>query len=123
MATQMKNELMEDMSENMRSRFESGMTFEEYENECDEFIQYHYNTHPMTKYECVAIVGNNLQAYLEMEEEVNTYWLELTGEEYNKSGLENIIPLWRLAVAEEWKNENLESLYEELHQDPLTIQQ
>lgn len=141
--TQKKEELVEEIDDNMNARYESGMSYEDFETEYDEYIQYHYNTHPMTEYECIAIVGNNLQTYLQMERVARIYCYETTGEPFNKSGMENIIPLWRLAIAEEWKNEYLEGLHEHLQnphheddeddeaeippppppQDPLTRQQ
>jgi len=140
--TQKKEELVEELDDNMNARYEEGMSYEDFENEYDEFVLYYYNTHPMSQYECVAIVGNDLQIYLEMERVAREYWLELTGEPYDKSGMVNIVALWRIAVADEWKHEYLEGLYEHLQnpqdeeedgeippppppppQDPLTIQQ
>jgi len=140
--TQKKEELVEEIDDNMNARYESGMSYEDFETEYDEFILYYYNTHPMTQYECVAIVGNDLQIYLEMERVAREYWYETTGEPYDKSGMVNIVALWRIAVADEWKHEYLEGLYEHLQnpqdeeedgeippppppppQDPLTIQQ
>ena len=119
----MKNDIREELKEVATDRFEDEYTYEEFETDFDEYIQHKYNTHPMTKYECIAIVGNDLQLYLEMDQVAREYWCELTGEVYNKSGLVNIVPLWLLSVAEEWKNEELESLYNELTRDPLAIQQ
>ena len=119
----MKNDIREELKEEMTERFEEGFTYDEFMEDCDTHIQYKYNTHPMTKYECVAIVGNDLQLYLEIDQVAREYWCELTGEVYNKSGLVNIVPLWLLSVAEEWKQDELENLYEELSRDPLTIQQ
>ena len=121
--TQIKSEIEDDVCENVKCRFEVGFTYDEFENECEEHIQYHYNTHPLTKYECIAIVGNNLQIYLEMEEKVNEYWNETMGEDYTKSGLVNIVPLWKYIIVQEWKQEELETLYEELAPNPLAIQQ
>jgi len=140
--TQKKEELVEELDDNMNARYEEGMSYEDFENEYDEFVLYYYNTHPMSQYECVAIVGNDLQIYLEMERVAREYWYETTGEPYDKSGMVNIVPLWRLTIAEEWKNEYLEGLHEHLQnpqdedeegeippppppppQDPLTIQQ
>jgi len=140
--TQKKEELVEELDDNMNARYEEGMSYEDFENEYDEFVLYYYNTHPMSQYECVAIVGNDLQIYLEMERVAREYWYETTGEPYDKSGMVNIVALWRIAVADEWKHEYLEGLYEHLQnpqdeeedgeippppppppQDPLTIQQ
>jgi hypothetical protein len=125
----MKNDIREELKEVVTDssffteRFEDEYTYEEFETDFDEYIQHRYNTHPMTKDECIAIVGNDLQLYLEMDQVAREYWCELTGEVYNKSGLVNIVPLWLLSVAEEWKNDELESLYNELTRDPLAIQQ
>ena len=119
----MKNDIREELKEEMTERFEEGFTYDEFMEDYDTHIQYKYNTHPMTKYECVAIVGNDLQLYLEMEEEANAYWNELLGEDYTERGMVKVVPLWLLSVAEEWKNDELENLYEELSRDPLTIQQ
>ncbi len=119
----MKNDIREELKEVATDRFEDEYTYEEFDTDFEEYLQHRYNTHPMTKYECVAIVGNDLQLYLEMEEEVNAYWYEITGEDYTKSGMVNIVPLWLLSVAEEWKNDELENIYEELARDPLAIQQ
>jgi len=126
---------MDTMKNNIREELKEGMTFfallprpppfhlDKFMEECDEWIQHKYNTHPMTKDECIAIVGNDLQLYLEMEEEVSAFWCELTGDDYTERGIEKIVPLWLLSVAEEWKNNELENLYEELTRDPHTIQQ
>ncbi len=118
-----KNDIREELKEEMTERFEEGFTYDEFIEDCETHIQYKYNTHPMTKYECVAIVGNDLQLYLEMEEEANAYWNELLGEDYTERGMVKVVPLWLLSVAEEWKQDELENLYEELSRDPLTIQQ
>ncbi len=118
-----KNDIREELKEEMTERFEEGFTYDEFIEDCETHIQYKYNTHPMTKYECVAIVGNDLQLYLEMEEEANAYWNELLGEDYTGRGMLEVVPLWLLSVAEEWKQDELENLYEELSRDPLTIQQ
>ncbi len=126
---------MDTMKNNIREELKESMTFfapphpqtqlhlDEFMEECDEWIQHKYNTNPMTKDECIAIVGNDLQLYLEMEEEVSAYWQELTGGDYTERGMVKIVPLWLLSVAEQWKNDELENLYEELTRDPLTIQQ
>ena len=119
----MKNDIREELKEEMTERFEEGFTYDEFMEDCDTHIQYKYNTHPMTKYECFAIVGNDLQLYLEMEVEAKLYCYEIMGDDYVKTGLVNIVPLWLLSVAEEWKQDELENLYEELSRDPLTIQQ
>ena len=122
--TLMKNDIREELKEEMTERFEDEYTYDKFMEDCDTHIRIKYNTHPMTKYECIAIVGNDLQLYLEMEKEVSTYWQELTGGvDYTDRGMLNIVPLWLLSVAEEWKNDELENLYEELTRDPLTIQQ
>ena len=133
--TQIVNEFEAELDENTRSRYEEGMTYDEFETEYDEFVLYHYNTHPMTQYECVAIVGNNLQIYLEMEKIAREYHQELTGEPYDKSGMENIIALWRVYMCDNWKHLHFETTYEILvgnededgneipQEDPLTRQQ
>ena len=139
--TQKKEELVEELDDNMNARYEEGMSYEDFENEYDEFVLYYYNTHPMSQNEINSIVENDLQIYLEIDQVAREYWCELTGEVYTKSGMENIVPLWRMAVADEWKHEYLEGLHEHLQnpqdededgeipppppppQDPLTRQQ
>ena len=111
---QKKEELVEELDDNMNARYESGMSYEDFETEYDEFVRYYYNTHPMSQYEINAIVENDLQIYLKIDQVAREYWCELTGDVYDKSGMENIVPLWRLAIADEWKNEYLEGLYEHL---------
>ena len=119
----MKNDIREELKEEMTERFEEGFTYDDFMEDCDTHIQYKYNTHPMTKYECEPIVGNDLEDYLEMEEEACAYYKEVCGEDYTERGMVKIVPLWLLSVAEEWKNDELENLYEELTRDPLAIQQ
>ena len=118
-----KNDIREELKEVATDRFEDEYTYEEFETDFEEYIQHRYNTHPMTKYECFAIVGNDLQLYLEMEVEAKLYCYEIMGDDYVKTGLVKIVPLWLLSVAEEWKNDELENLYKELARDPLAIQQ
>ena len=125
----MKNDIREELKEVVTDssffteRFEDEYTYEEFETDFDEYIQHRYNTHPMTKDECIAIVGNDLQLYLEMEEEACASWLEVCGEDWAERGMVKIVPFWLLTVAEEWRNDELENLYNELTRDPLAIQQ
>ena len=112
----MKETQQEEIVDNMKHRYKNGMSYDEFETTYDEFVQDYYNIDDMNEYGCISIVGFDLKAYLEMEEVVRNYCLELTGEEYTKYGLVNIVPLWQLAICDEWKNENLKKLYEELSQ-------
>jgi len=119
----MKNDIREELKEEMTDLFDENFTYDEFMEACDEHIQFKYNYHPMTKHECVAIVGNDLEDYLEIEKEACDYWKELCGDDYTERGMVKIVPLWLISVAEEWKHGELEDLYEELSRDPLTIQQ
>ena len=50
-----------------------------------------------------------------MEKKVNEYWNETMGEDYTKNGLVNIVPLWKYIIIQEWKQEELETLYLHKH--------
>lgn len=93
---------------------------EEYCDQLDAYLQREYNTYEMTEEQAEEYLGNSLNLYRRMEDEVVMWWDEEDlGCHKHIRGVQKIVDMWRYFIA----NKFIEELKQNYEDKPLTRQQ
>ena len=93
---------------------------EEYCDQLDDYLQREYNTYEMTQEESEEYLGNSLNLYCRLEDEI-VLWYEEEGLGCHKEirGIQKIVNMWKYVIASKF----IEELKENYEDKPLTRQQ